>query len=125
MKKCLEIVNNDIKSWKSKGLSDEKISSITGFDYPNLRYYNSRINVKFDGSVLRQNRIARFGSIVNIYIVYRLASGTNNSNIVQENCLFGAMEIKNTSNPDPDKYKYSGYGIGFDSKASYTHPGVC
>ena len=32
------------------------------------------------------------------------------------------MEIKNTSNPDADKYKYSGYGIGFDSKGSYKHP---
>ena len=90
-------------------MSDEKISSITGFEYPNLRYYNSRINIKFEGSVLKQNKITRSGSIVNIYIVYRLAPRTNNSNIVLENFLFGAMEIKNTS-------------IGFDSKGSFTHP---
>ena len=33
------------------------------------------------------------------------------------------MKIENTSNPDPDKYKYSGgLGIGFDSKGQYTHP---
>ena len=31
------------------------------------------------------------------------------------------MEIKNTSNPDRDKYKYSGHGIGFDSKGEYAH----
>ena len=122
VKKYLEVVNNDIKSWKSKELSDEKISSITGFEYPNLRHYNSRINVKLDGSVLKQSKIARFGSIVNIYVVYRLASRTNNSNKVLKNCLFGAMEMKNTSNPDPDKYKYSGYAIGFDSKEIYTRP---
>ena len=120
-KKYLEIVNNNIKSWESKGLSDEKISSVTGFEYPNLKYYNCKINVKFDGSVLKQNKITRFGSIVNIYIVYRLIPRTNNSNVVLENCLFGVIVIKNTTNPDPDKYEYSGYGIGFDSKGSYTH----
>ena len=27
-----------------------------------------------------------------------------------------------TKNADVDKYEYSGYGIGFDSKGSYTHP---
>ena len=29
-----------------------------------------------------------------------------------ENCLFGAVSL--TKNADIDKYKYSGYGIGFD-----------
>ena len=28
------------------------------------------------------------------------------------NCLFGAVSL--TKNADIDKYKYSGYGIGFD-----------
>ena len=56
---------------------------------------------------------------MNIYIVYRLSSKTNNSNIVLENCLFGAVKV--TKHDDPDKCKYSGWGIGFDSKRSYTH----
>ena len=34
--------------------------------------------------------------------------------------MFGGIEI--TKNADVDKYKYSGYGIGFDRKGSYTHP---
>ena len=98
MKKYLEKANNNsIKSWKSKGLSDKKISSVTGFEYIKLRYHDSRINIKFDGSILKQNKITR------IYIVYRLTPRTNNSSIILENCLFGAMKIKNTSNPDPDK----------------------
>ena len=29
------------------------------------------------------------------------------------NCLFGSMKL--TTNADLDKYKYTGYGIGFDS----------
>ena len=30
------------------------------------------------------------------------------------------MEI--TKNSDADKYKYSGYGIGFNSRGSFSHP---
>ena len=33
--------------------------------------------------------------------------------------MFGAIQI--TKNDDPDKYKYSGYCIRFDSEESYTH----
>ena len=33
--------------------------------------------------------------------------------------MFSAIQI--TKNDDPDKYKYSGYCIGFDSKGSYTY----
>ena len=55
VRKYLETANNSIKSWKSKGLSDEKLNSITVFEYPNLRYHNSGINIKFDGGVLKQN----------------------------------------------------------------------
>ena len=108
----------------SKGLHNERISSATGFAYPSLIYDNPRIKVKFDGSILKQNKNIYFGSIINIYIVYSLISSTKNSNIVLENCFFGAMEVKNTTNIDPNKYEYLGcIGIGFASKGSYTHPG--
>ena len=36
------------------------------------------------------------------------------------NALFGAVKL--TKNADIDKYKYSGYGTGFDSHRFYTHP---
>ena len=39
---------------------------------------------------------------------------------ILENCLFGAVKI--TKNTDVDKYKYSGYGIGFDGRGVFTHP---
>ena len=35
-----------------------------------------------------------------------------------ENCLFGAVNL--TKNVDIDKYKYSGYGIGFDRKGKFS-----
>ena len=34
--------------------------------------------------------------------------------------MFGAVKI--TKNTDVDKYKYSGYGIGFDGKGASEHP---
>ena len=39
-----------------------------------------------------------------------------------ENCLFGAVSL--TKNADIDKYKYSGYGIGFDRHGSFSFPGI-
>ena len=38
------------------------------------------------------------------------------------NALFGAVEL--TKNADIDKYKYSGYGFGFDGHGFFSHPEV-
>ena len=35
------------------------------------------------------------------------------------NCLFGAISL--TKNADIDKYKYSGYGTGFDRRSNFSH----
>ena len=62
------------------------------------------------------------GTIVNIYIVYELgASSFNDSDPTLKNCLFGAVTL--TKNADIDKYGYSGYGIGFDRRSSFSFPG--
>ena len=39
-----------------------------------------------------------------------------------ENCLFGAVTL--TKNADNDRYKYSGYGIGFYMQRSFSFPGT-
>ena len=73
---------------------------------------------KFKGSCLKQDKIAcNHGKIVNIYVVYDLESDLNNFDPTLENRLFGA--VKRTKNNDIDKYKYSGYGIGFDSGGTF------
>ena len=60
--------------------------------------------------------------VVKIYIVYELgASGSNNSDPTLKNGLFGAVTL--TKNADIDKYRYSGYGIGFDRRSSFSFPG--
>ena len=118
-----------ILSWKSKGLSDETIKSPATSDNSLnslilIRLYvDDKIRLKFSGSCLKQPKTQyTHGKIVNIYIVYELgASGSNNSDPTLKNCLFGAVTL--TKNADIDKYGYSGYGIGFDRKSSFSFPG--
>ena len=59
---------------------------------------------------------------MNIYIVYELvASTSHSSDPTLKNCLFGAVTL--TKNANIEKYKYSGYGIGFDRGSSFSLPG--
>ena len=44
-------------SWISKALSNGKISSVTGFERPFIEHTNPKIKLKFDESILRQNRL--------------------------------------------------------------------
>ena len=49
--------------------------------------------------------------------------GINISNhLTLVNCLFGAVTL--TKNADIDKYKYSGYRIGFDRHERCSFPGT-
>ena len=60
--------------------------------------------------------------MVNIYIVYELRTSSSNINDpTLKNCLFVAVTL--TKNADIDKYRYSGYGIGFDRRSSFPFPG--
>ena len=117
-----------ISSWKSKGLSNEIIKPIATSDNivtPLIDYYNTnKIRVKFNGSILRQPKISYTHlNIVSIYIVYELGASTSyNNNPTLKNCLFGAVTL--TKRANIDKYKYSGYGIGFDRRSSFSFPGV-
>ena len=62
------------------------------------------------------------GKVVNIYIVYELvASSSHINDTTLKNCLFGAATL--TKNTNIDKYGYSGHGIGFDRKGSFSFPG--
>ena len=61
------------------------------------------------------------GRIVNFYIVYELgASSSSNSDPTLKNCLFGAVTL--TKNADIEKYGYSGFGIGFNRRSSFSFP---
>ena len=88
-----------------------------------MNYLGTKIRVKFSGSCLKQDNVTyTYGKIVNIYIVYEINKKDNTviSNPTLENCLFDAVTL--TKNADIDKYGYSGYGIGFDRKGSFSFP---
>ena len=78
------------------------------------------MRVKFNGSFLKQGKITyTHGKKVNIYIIYEINKNFNISSYpTLENCLFGTVTL--TKNVDIDKYKYSGYGIGFDRKRTFS-----
>ena len=114
-----------VLSWQSKGLSNESIKRPTTTNNsltPELNYYGTRTKIKFTKSCLKQpSHIFTHKKIVNIYIVYELAaSSSHNSDPTIKNCLFGAVTL--TKNADIEKYKYSGYGIGFDRRSSFSFP---
>ena len=104
-------------------MSDENIkppSTSANMINPLLNYVGTKVTVEVKGSCSKQDVISfSYGKVLNIYIVYE----TNNNFQIDsyptlENCLFG--EIKLTKHPDIDKYKYSGYGIGFDRKIFFS-----
>ena len=114
-----------ISSWKSKGLSAETIKPPSTSDNsltPAVSYYGTKTRVKFTGSCLKQPKISyTHGKVVNIYIVYELgASSSHNNDPTLKNCLFGTVTL--TKNADIDKSGYSGYGIGFDRRSSFSFP---
>ena len=107
--------------WKSKGLSNAKSSSVT-ISYRRVSqpvYNNARVKGKFNADLLKQNRITyNHGPMVNINIVYRLILTTKDPIFTLQNCLFGVVKL--TKNTHIDNYKYSGYGIGFDSRGTFS-----
>ena len=111
--------------WKSKGLSTETIEPHSTVNIgPILDLYDTgKFRVKFIGGYLKQAKVSyTHKTIVNIYIVYELgASSSNDSDPTLKKCLFGHVTL--TKNADIDKYRYSGYGIEFDRRSSFSVPG--
>ena len=87
---------------------------------PPFGYNGTKIR-KFNGSCLKQDKVTYdHRPVVNIYIVYVLNLTLNSFDPTLEKCLFGAVKL--TKNTDIDKYRYSGYGFGFDSKGTSMFP---
>ena len=100
-------------------MSDERIKYIARIT-PQLSYYGTNTRVLFNESCLKQNKATcNHGKIVKIYIAYEISRNYNISSYpTLENCLFGLGSL--TKHVDIGQYKYSGYGIGFDRKGSFS-----
>ena len=79
----------------------------------------TKISVKSNGSLKQDKLTYTHGTIVNIYIVYKINKNYNISSYpTLENCLCRAVTL--AQNVDIDECKYSGYGIGFDRKGTFS-----
>ena len=78
--------------------------------------------MNFNGHYLIQNNISIPKIVINLYISYTLGPQLRNlnRNFTLGNCLFGSVKL--TTNADLDKYKYSAYGIRFDSRSKFSLP---
>ena len=107
-------------------MSDESIKSSSTSDNsftPSLSYIGTKTRVKFVGSSLKQDKILfPHKNIVNIYIVYEinLWNYVDSSNPTLGYPLCAAVKL--VKNGGIDKYKYSGYEIGFDMKGTFSFP---
>ena len=108
-------------------MSDKSIKPPTTSDNslaPAINYI-SETRVKFVGGCLRKDKITfTHGKTVNIYIVYekKLLNYVYSSDLTLGNSLFDAVKLVKTT--DIDKYKYSGYGIGFDMERTFGLPAI-
>ena len=76
--------------WESKGLSNEKITSMIAFNYslaPKLGHHNTRMKAEFTRSFLKPDKVTyTHGPIANICIVYKLTPYINKTSVTLENC---------------------------------------
>ena len=89
-----------------------------------IDYVDNKIRVKFTGSYFKQSNKLTYThkTIVNIYIVYELGASTpNDSDQTLKIFWFSAVTL--TKNADIDNYGYSGHGIRFDRRSSFSYLG--
>ena len=115
-----------VLSWQSKGISNESIKPPTTSNNSlnsRLNYNDTKIKVQFNGSCLKEPKFTfTHRKVVNIYIVYELGpSSSHDSDPTTNFFLFGAVTL--TKNAAIEKYKYCGYGIGFDRRSSFSFTG--
>ena len=100
-------------------MSEENIENITKSNSnfaPTFIDHHVLPDINFNGHCLMNNNISIPKKVINQYISYILNSWLRNLNtdFTLKNCLFGSVKL--TKNADLDKCKYSGYGIGLDSR---------
>ena len=89
---------------------------------PALNYVNTKIQVQFHGSCLKQDKLTfNHKTVVNINNVFEINLWPFKQRTERwfflGNFLFGFVQL--TMNFDFDKYIYSGYNIGFDACWSF------
>ena len=76
--------------------------------------------MNFNRHCLINNNISIPKIAINLYIFYTLNPWLTNLNtdFTLKNCLFGSVKLNKNANPY--KYKFSDYGLGFDSRSEFS-----
>ena len=103
-------------------MSDESIENITKLDSKFARTFVNHYllpEINFNGHCFINNNISFPEKVIDLYISYILSPWLRNLNtdFTLSNCLFRYVDL--AKNSDPDKFKYSGYGIRFDSPSEF------
>ena len=120
----MTVKDTKIGSRDLKGISRESIAPPSTTDksfYPEKIYSYGIYNLEFKEICLKQNSVYfLYKNIINLYIIYKIDTCSKylSTEFALDNCLCGAVKL--TKNSDSDKYKYSGYSIGFDSRSRFS-----
>ena len=99
-------------------MSEENIENITKSNSnfaPDFVYHHVLPDININEHCLINIDISILKKAINLYVSYILNPRLRNlnTNFTLKNCLFRSAKL--TKNADPDKYRYNGYEIGFDS----------
>ena len=103
-------------------MSEESIENMTKSDTsfaPTFVDHHLLPDMNFNEHCLIKSNISIPKKLINLYITYTLSPQLKNLNtdFTLGNCLFGSVKV--TKNADLDTYKYTGYGVGFNSRSAF------
>ena len=103
-------------------MSEENIENITKSDSniaPSFVHHHLLPDMNFNGHCLMKNTISISKKVINLYIFYTLSPQLKrlNADFTLDSFLFGSVKL--TENADLDKYKKTGYSMGFDSRSEF------
>ena len=115
-----------IDSLEPNGISEKNIENVIKSDSnfaPTFVDHHLSLDINFNGHCLIKHNISFPRKVINLYISCTLNPQLRNLNakFTLGNCLSGSVKL--TKNNDRDKYKYSSYGIGFESRSQFSLPG--
>ena len=114
----LALIRGNLMEYQKK--KNENITKSGSNFAPTFVDHHILPEINFNGHSLIKNNISIPKKVTNIYTSYTLTPCLRNLNpdFTLNNCLFGSVML--TKNVDLDKYIYSGYDIGFDSRSEFS-----
>ena len=106
-------------------MSEENIEKVTKSDSlfsPTFVDHHVLPDINSNGRHLIKNNISIAKEAINIFISQLVNQWTRdlNTDCTIGSCLLVSVKLTKTKNVNLDKYKYSGYSIGFDSRSKFS-----